>query len=343
LTPIRSIPAKLPTNLAEQSKQQGFIFIDANQYLTLYRVIKGKKLLEALIEQRDHIFVTQQIVDEVQRNKLSVAEAFFEDHFKSPTLGKELSTFNIPDHLFDLSADTEANLHKIVDPIAKNSQQIKNALKKAASETLERISRSQDKISMQLSPLFKRGVRCNQEELDKARARRERGNPPGKQKDPLGDQISWEQVLNRYKTAPRMWLITHDSDFCLEREGKSILNPFLYAELETISSGPPLVHCFSGIDNGIRDFTQTHGVVAKNLPTERESRAIQAEWNAASNAVSATTSTENAILTLLERYRNVFGYSGAQPAELKFLSELKATHLPAQTGTEDTSSDDDKK
>ncbi len=55
------------------------IFIDANQYLNLYRTIGSKSLLAAMEEQQDHIFITAQIVDEVNRNKVDVVAKFVAD------------------------------------------------------------------------------------------------------------------------------------------------------------------------------------------------------------------------------------------------------------------------
>jgi hypothetical protein len=71
------------------------LFIDSNKYLDLYRLDKGKKLLAPLGEQIEYIFVTQQVVDEVQRNKILVAADFLRN--KSKEL--KLPTFNLPDHL----------------------------------------------------------------------------------------------------------------------------------------------------------------------------------------------------------------------------------------------------
>lgn len=50
------------------------ILIDANLYLRFYdaRQAEYKKLLRTLVEIQDSIFITQQIVSEVQRNKLAV-------------------------------------------------------------------------------------------------------------------------------------------------------------------------------------------------------------------------------------------------------------------------------
>jgi hypothetical protein len=39
-------------------------------------MFRGKQLLAALVEQKDYIFVTSQVVDEVSRNKVKVAASF---------------------------------------------------------------------------------------------------------------------------------------------------------------------------------------------------------------------------------------------------------------------------
>jgi len=56
--------------------EDALLFIDANRYLTLYRTKTGRELLATLGEQANRIFVTQQIVNEVQRNKIKVAEVY---------------------------------------------------------------------------------------------------------------------------------------------------------------------------------------------------------------------------------------------------------------------------
>jgi hypothetical protein len=47
------------------------LFIDANRYLDIYRIPKEKRLLAMIKEQQEHIFITKQVVDEVERNKLT--------------------------------------------------------------------------------------------------------------------------------------------------------------------------------------------------------------------------------------------------------------------------------
>ena len=72
------------------SAEDALLYIDANKYLDLYRTDKGKKILGPLAEQIEHIFVTQQTVTEVQRNKIFVAATFLAEKCKA----LHLQTFN---------------------------------------------------------------------------------------------------------------------------------------------------------------------------------------------------------------------------------------------------------
>src|SRR5437867_8007875 len=154
------------------------IFIDANLYLPLYVIMEGKKLLDLLKEQKDYIFVTVQIVEEVQRNKLRVVEDFLTIQFEQL---KKSRSFNLPDYIFE---GTDAKLRGSLRDIGK--KQIKTDLMNAAIQALQRISRSEDEISKALDVLFSKAILSTDDEIQRARERRERGNPPGKKADPLG-------------------------------------------------------------------------------------------------------------------------------------------------------------
>jgi len=77
------------------------LFIDANIYLELYRTAYAKKLLAVLKEQKELIFVTEQVVNEVKRNKVRVAASFLRKRFKE----LNLPNIGIPDHLFGKTGD----------------------------------------------------------------------------------------------------------------------------------------------------------------------------------------------------------------------------------------------
>jgi hypothetical protein len=84
------------------------LFIDANQYLNLYGLVAGKRLLDWLEEQQAHVFVSVQIVEEVLRQKLGCAQTFFLDKFK------EIDAIKgpIPDHLLAISDEKTAEFKK---------------------------------------------------------------------------------------------------------------------------------------------------------------------------------------------------------------------------------------
>jgi hypothetical protein len=63
---------------------------------------------------------------------------------------------------------------------------------------MEKISQSNDEVSTVLTPLFVKAVPHREEELQRAKQRKECGQPPGKKAGPIGDQLTWEQILARF-------------------------------------------------------------------------------------------------------------------------------------------------
>jgi len=55
------------------------LFIDANQYLELYQTVKGLQVLQALDKWKEQIFATDQVANEVRRNKVTVARKYLSD------------------------------------------------------------------------------------------------------------------------------------------------------------------------------------------------------------------------------------------------------------------------
>jgi len=204
------------------SALDAFIFIDANVYLDFYKIPSGKKLLTSLLEQRDHIFVTTQVVDEVTRNKLNVAANSLEKHFAKIQLP------GLPDQLFDVLEGAAGDLREKHIAVRQMIDPINGVFKTAAEQILKRVSRSEDELSRALGGLFATAIGHTPEELQRARDRRERGNPPGKKADPLGDQLTWEQLLTYSNKKAKVWIISRDSDYSTAANGKMLLNPLLY-------------------------------------------------------------------------------------------------------------------
>jgi hypothetical protein len=221
-----------------------------------------------LDEQSKYIFVSQQIADEVARNKLKEAKDYFSNQLAA------VSSTVVPDHLFGLS-------DKETEEIRETLNQAKEAsakLRKLATRALGLISRSEDEVSTQLERLFRGAVRATEAELQRAKERKERGNPPGKPNSPLGDEIVWEQLLAHCgsQKVERVWIVTRDRDYCTEIEKKLlVLNPMLYHELKRI--GVSEIRCFGDLLVASEDFAKNAGVTAKTLPTEKESEEIRKE------------------------------------------------------------------
>lgn len=248
------------------------LFIDANKYLDLYRIDKGKKLLAPLGEQVDYIFVTQQVFSEVQRNKLLVAAEFLKQ--KSKEL--KLQTFNLPDHLSSTSIDQRNGILQQLSEIAQKIKNVNAEVDALVLGIMEQISCSEDEVSKALSPIFVNAVPHSPEELQRARDRRELGNPPGKITNPIGDQLTWEQILTHFKGKKRLWIISRDSDYGTVYGGKGFLNRFLYDELCSIASEPE-VYLFEDMVEGIEHFVDTTGVKAEKRLTPEEVEEIEKE------------------------------------------------------------------
>jgi hypothetical protein len=235
----------------------GLLFIDTNQYLKLYGVVKGKDLLKALDEQKDDIFISTHIVDEVRRNQLKCASDF---------LAKKLN--EVPDHLFGIDLPRE-QVDELRDAF-KRAEEAEEKHVQPIAKLLSQIMRSEDEVSTQLTKLFDgRAIAPSRQECRRATIRKERGNSPGKPNGPLGDQLIWEQLLSfcrkRNKEArvlgklpsfwkERIWLITRDGDYFPKNQSSLLLNAFLYRELKEACGSNVEVHCFDDLREGLKDF-----------------------------------------------------------------------------------------
>ncbi|MFN0038677.1 MAG: PIN domain-containing protein [Burkholderiales bacterium] len=253
------------------------LFIDSNQYLDFYRTSGFKKLFSELAAVSDRVFITSQIVDEVTRKKVAVANKFFCDHFGALKLEKIKN--GLPNQLF--SAEVTRDLQTKIRDISQQFKSVHQAADKAAVDVLMQISLSKDDVSKAFSQIFQRAVDASESELDRARVRKERGRAPGKSGDSLGDQISWEQFLTRAKEEqwPRVWIISRDGDNCSKYAEAVVLNAALYCDLVQVRQDME-VRCFTEIEKGLTDFINVNSVSGVQLPTYEEAEAINREQEA---------------------------------------------------------------
>jgi hypothetical protein len=263
----RPRPVELGSLMSDESNMT--ILVDANVYLTLFECGKdGEKILSALEEQSSRIFVSRQTVDEVTRRKLKVAHDYF---LNLPIVG------DLPSHLFDTMKSSA---------VVKELRRAKADLRRLVDETLSKIGRSEDQVSLRLAKLFANAEDPNDDETKLAIRRRLMGNPPGVPSDPLGDQITWEQFLTRCrKTKGRVWIITTDPDFGLARDDDVILNPMLYRELK--EAGVSEIHCFKKVLAAIKHFAEVTGAAAHKLPPKEQADKIDDEFVKLSDRLSA--------------------------------------------------------
>ena len=249
------------------------LFIDTNQYLDLYRMCTGKSQLPALKEQQDHIFMTEQVVEEVQRNKVRVAAEFLEREFKK----LKAPNLVVPTHLFSATDDRVQRIHEALKKDHVQINIVNQQLKELAYDLLDQITRSEDEVSKALEELLTKATPPTEDELQRARMRKERGNAPGKKNGPLGDQLNWEQILSRCQSKTKLWIITGDGDYATEYKGKMFLNAELYQDLAKLFGSAPEVFCFNNIPDGIKHFAEITKVRAEKLPTPEETEQIKKE------------------------------------------------------------------
>ena len=252
------------------------LFIDANIYLRFYdrSSCKFKKLLSSLLELKKHLFITGQIVNEVQRNKLYVAAHSFEESFKNLGIRKVM----LPEHLDDIKNPKMKEWNKKRNKLKVDQDALKKDYAEIIHGSLDAIKASTDNVSLILEKLFVFSVVANEQEIAAAKKRKELGNPPGKPGDPLGDEISWEQLLNIYDGSQEICIVTDDRDFFAEYDGKLYLNSFLYGEL--VSKGnnkPPSIFCFKSLADGLAKFNEISGHKIKELPSPDLLNAIRME------------------------------------------------------------------
>jgi hypothetical protein len=198
-----------------------YFYVDANIYLGAYKTSDPAfhKHVRMLVEHAGNVLVTQQLVDEVSRNKLKVAAEFVDEQLKKLSLPK-----------VSLPGFSEALLGTLQELDTK-VEDLQRSAEIEASKYFALVAKSEDEISRLLEPLFALAKAPSEEVLRKARLRKERGNPPGKRSDPLGDQISWEQLLEVLQPGDSVHIVSKDKDYYFERRGVALLDPLLEKEL----------------------------------------------------------------------------------------------------------------
>jgi hypothetical protein len=196
------------------------LFLDANAYLTFYRLSKEdleelRKLIVEVKQRETTLFVTEQVQDEFRRNRESVIEESL----------KRIREANVPTgypQIFISHPGFKA-LRTAVDGYDQERQKLIDEIRKDAAEH----KLGADRLISDLFDLAKR-VPATPAIVASARERFDRGNPPGKN-DSYGDAINWESLLSAVPNSENLNVVSADLDFASKLDSGQ-LSEFLSTE-----------------------------------------------------------------------------------------------------------------
>ncbi len=259
------------------------IFIDTQIFLDFYRLKEVNPLLQSLIQITDYILVTRQVVNEVYRNKAETACEILKDDTNKIQFKTILPDTLIAQALV-IAPDIETKIAKIREKtksINSDLRQIQKDLAAIYSKTLEDVSKGTDKVSLELENIFQKAIEHTEHQFNNAKRRKDLGNPPGKLKDPIGDELNWEQILD-YSQREKccIWIVARDKDFYAKSINSQVLaNPFLQKEIS--DRGLPDFIFFNNLSSLLTKFKNDidQELVIPTEPELRKAYEAQAEKN----------------------------------------------------------------
>ncbi len=181
------------------------LFIDTNILLSFYSLNQEdlaelRKSIDAIERQQITLLITDQIIDEFNRNREQRIEGAI----------KSLRTQNFNPQFPQLCEDYPEV--EILRSSLKQYEQAHGALTTRIIADIKAKNLQADRIIYSLFSLSTK-LTVTSNILDRARLRMSVGNPPGKNNS-LGDAINWECLLDETPTGEDLFLITGDKDYC---------------------------------------------------------------------------------------------------------------------------------
>ncbi|NJR32808.1 MAG: DUF4935 domain-containing protein [Chamaesiphon sp. CSU_1_12] len=180
------------------------LFIDTNILLSFYSLNQEdlaelNKLIEAIERQQITLLLTEQLIDEFNRNR--------EQRIDGAIKSLRTQTFNPQ---FPQLCEDYPEVELLRDSL-KQYERIHVALINKIIADIKAKDLKADRIVKSLFSSGKKLV-ANLDILDRARLRMGVGNPPGKNNS-LGDAINWECLLDNTPAGEDLYFITGDKDF----------------------------------------------------------------------------------------------------------------------------------
>ena len=220
----------------------------------------------------DKVTAFWKIADEVARNKLKVVHELLREDFGCVV---EQPNIAIP-HLL-LASDQRTTLANHIDSYREAAALLQETMTESVTAVMKMVSGSSDGVSVMLQPILDRAELPTEEELARARLRRELGRSPGKFRDALGDQVIWEQLLARLRPEDPLWIISRDGDLVTSHSGICVLNPSLRAEVSSRMNHLDHVFCFDNLLQGLAHYQRHVGRRSEHFPSDDEAVQIAEE------------------------------------------------------------------
>jgi predicted nucleic acid-binding protein len=181
------------------------LFIDTNILLSFYALNQEdlaelNKLIEAIDKQQITLLLTDQIIDEFNRNR--------EQRIDGAIKSLRTQTFN--PQFPQLCED-----YPEIDILKESLKHYEQAHISLTKKIIADIKVKNLKADLIIQSLFSLGKKLTNSTvmLDRARLRMSVGNPPGKNNS-LGDAINWECLLDEMPQGKDLYFVTGDKDYC---------------------------------------------------------------------------------------------------------------------------------
>lgn len=263
------------------------LFIDTNIFLSFYKYGQASldhlnKLHAELIENNVQLYITEQVMDEFQRQRQKILKETISS-FEKIEFKKEYPTIirNFENEYQELRKTQKA--YEIA-----HANILKPVQQAAIANKLP--------VDVVIDSVFKKSTRFNRtpEIIDRASTRVKLGNPPGK-KNCIRDAVNWEILLANVEKNVTTVIISQDGDYFDElAAGK--LRPFLHDEW-----------C-ANKNSVLYAYTDLNAFLIKHLPDLQfiESSYEDADKLIDELSLSANFSTTHKIISSLNSYLPIF-------------------------------------
>ena len=206
------------------------LYIDANIFLDFFHLtstdIEELRKLIALIEEgKITLYLPEQTCEEISRNReAKISDAL--EKFK-----KDTDAFRVNFPAFTKSYGEFEEIRALL----KDANKKHSSLYKKALEVVESGELDADKLISDLIKVAEFSTTTPQI-FDRAIKRFRKGNPPGKDKNTVGDELNWETLKEVVPEGNDLYLVSKDRDY-KSALGKGQVSSFLASEWRTDKNG----------------------------------------------------------------------------------------------------------